>query len=311
VRNIADAVDRFRVLNLAFVDAYLPADYRDELLDGLIELPADLTLFTEMRCDLTQPTAKRLAARGSRIQLGVESFSSAILSRIGKGVRSAHAVYAVRIAQEHGIRTQYNLMTRIPGVTRSEIQELCELLPSLFGLTPPSLTEFYLDRNSLTFADPESHGIAVESLDAVAPPWLARCLGDSHISQVVPFATATSETDDQWLAIKPLVDQWERAWGHARATQLSAPLTWRNGDGWASVVDVRQDPGAVYLLDGVLYDVFLACVEVISEHALSQRLPHHGAENIAAAVAELALRRLVLRDGKLLISLPVRVTRPM
>jgi ribosomal peptide maturation radical SAM protein 1 len=308
IRDIAEAVQRFRVLNVAFVDAYLPQGYRDELLEGLAKLTADVSIFSEMRCDFTRSTVQRLASRASRLQLGVESFSSAILRLVGKGVTAAHSVYAVRLCQEHGIRTQYNLMTRIPGVPCNEIDELCKILPSLFGLIPPHVTEFYLDRNSLMFAAPEAYGITAESLDAERPPWLAQCLGDSRISQVVPFVATDSDADVRWSTVKELVAEWERAWDNARAAQLPSPLAWRDGGGWASIIDLRQETGKTYVLDDVLYDVFISCGEVISEHALIRRLPHHAPAKISEAISELTSHGLIFHDGTLFVSLPVRVS---
>ena len=305
LRDVENAVQRFQVLNLAFVDAYLPADYRDELLDGLIRLPADISFFTEMRCDFSKATVERLALRADRVQLGVESFSSSILNRIGKGVGAAKSVYSVRICQEYGIPTQYNLMTHIPGVPRREIDELCAVMPTLFGLVPPKLAEFYLDRNSLIFADPEAHGIAPESLDAERPTWLAFSLGDSRISQVVPFCATDAEADDAWSRVKQQVTRWQERWQVAQSARLSSPLIWRNGGRWASVIDAREDVARIYLLEHILYDVFLACNEVTTENKIIQLLPDCSPAMIAEALRKLVAHRLVFQDGPLLVSVPV------
>lgn len=306
LREMEGAVQRFRVLNLAFVDAYLPADYRDELLDGLIAMPADISFFTEMRCDLTRDTIARLAARASRVQLGVESFSSAILRRIGKGVGAARTVHSVRLCQEYGVPTQYNLMVRIPGVPRNEIDELCQALPTLFGLPPPNVAEFYLDRNSLIFADPEAHGIAPHTLDATRPNWLARSLGDSRISQSVPFELKDEEVEAAWSRVERQIERWHEHWRLAKSARMESPLTWRDGGSWASVVDARADVARVYLLEGILYEVFLACNEVTTQQNLAESLCHHSPAMLAEALRELASHRLVLQDGALWVAVAVR-----
>jgi ribosomal peptide maturation radical SAM protein 1 len=306
LREIEYAVQRYQVLNLAFVDAYLPPDYRDELLDGLIRSPADVSFFTEMRCDLTKGTAERLAARADRIQLGVESFSSAILRRIGKGIGAAQSVYSIRLCQEYGIPAQYNLMTRIPAVPVSEINDLHDLLPTLFGLVPPTITEFYLDRNSLIFANPEAFGVASNTLDAELPGWLARSLGDSRISQVVPFRSADPEADAAWQRVKAQVGRWQERWRTALSSGLASPLIWRDGSGWASVTDAREEVAHIYLLEGILYEVFLACNDVTREKTLGEVLPSYSPAMISEALRQLASRRLVLRDGPRWVALPVR-----
>jgi ribosomal peptide maturation radical SAM protein 1 len=309
LREMERAVQRFRVLNLAFVDAYLPAGYRDELLDGLIGMRADISFFTEMRCDLTTPTVERLAARANRVQLGVESFSSAILRRIGKGVGAAKTVHAVRLCQEYGVPTQYNVMLRIPGVPRDEIDELCLVLPTLFGLPPPNAADFYLDRNSLIFADPEAHGVAPDRLDSTRPSWLPRSLGDSRISQAVPFESADEEVEAAWSRVERQIERWRERWRLATSNRMESPLTWRDGGGWASVIDAREDVARIYLLEGILYEVFLACNEVVSQQHLVELLRHHSPAMLAGALRELASHRLVLQDGALWVSVAVRAGR--
>ena len=305
LRDIDAAVKRFRVLSIAFVDAYLPAGYRDELLDGINSLPFDVTFFTELRCDLTEATVQRLSWRANRVQLGVESFSSAILKRIGKGVSAARTVHSVRLCQDYGIPAQYNLMLGIPGVPADEIDELAATLPTLFGLEPPKVTEFYLDRNSLAFADPIAHGIAPATIDGERPQWLAGRLGDSRILQVVPFGPADLGSAAAWERLGEPVRQWRERWQAAAAARLKGPLTWRRGRDWATVIDVRREPARVLTLEGVLFDVFLACREVVSEQRLAELLPQHSPDAVSEALQELIRHGLVLADGQAHVSLPV------
>src|SRR5262249_27896136 len=102
---IRQSVARYRNLNLAFVDAYLPEASRHELIEELNAIPGDITYFSELRCDLSAETVARLALRARRVQLGVESFSTALLRRIGKGLSAAQSVYCVRLCQEAKIST--------------------------------------------------------------------------------------------------------------------------------------------------------------------------------------------------------------
>lgn len=306
LREIEDGIQRYRILDLAFVDAYMPPNYRDELLDGLARLPADISIFTEMRCDVTRETAERLAQRARRIQLGVESFSNAILRRIGKGTKVAHTVYSVRVCQEYGINLQYNLMTHIPGVPATEIDKLHDFLPILFGLVPPSIAVFYLDRNSLIFSNPQASGIDIEGFDLERPAWLAQSLGDSRITQVVPFTSVDPTAKEAWERVATQVAQWQERSCAAKLNGINSLLTWRDGDGWASVLDARNSVAHIYTLEGALYDVFVASNEVISERGLRVALHRHSAEMIAEALQQLVRRDLILRDGQYYVSLPVR-----
>ena len=306
---IRASVARYRSLNLAFVDAYLPETDRDELIDALNAIPEDITYFSELRCDLTAETVTRLALRARRVQLGVESFSTALLRRIGKGLSAAQSAYCVRLCQEAGISTQYNLMLHIPGATKDEIAGLGANLPSLFGLLPPEVTRFYLDRNSLAYQDPVRHGISPASIDAEPHPWLPASLGDSRISQVVPFRPASEELDADWSNVAARAEEWRERWRAARAQGVTSALTWHLGSGWASIVDLRQPREKVYEIDRLHLDVFLACEQVTSLTAVAGRLPDAGRPQIAQALEELVAMGLIFKDGPRYVRVAVRAAR--
>jgi ribosomal peptide maturation radical SAM protein 1 len=309
VRQVQDSVNRYRSLNVAFVDAYLPEDDRDTLLDGLNDLPEDITYFSELRCDLTPSTVARLARRTRRVQLGVESFSTSILRQIGKGISAAQTVYSVRLCQEAGIPLQYNLMHHIPGIPRAEIDALVEDLPVLYGLKPPQPARFYLDRNSLVFRYPDRHGIRRDSLDSEGHDWLPAALGDSKISQVVTFSTA-EDTESAWAALEQAVHEWRERWRVAHTAGIAAPLVWRGGSGWATVTDMRTETTRIYELEGTLLQVFFACADVTSSTKLMKRLDPLPEPEINAALSALVERGLVFRDGSRHVRVAIKAGRP-
>jgi hypothetical protein len=303
---IRESVGLHRNLNLAFVDAYLPESDRDELLDCINTMPEDITYFTELRCDLSAATVAKLSRRARRVQLGVESFSTALLRRIGKGLSAAQSVYCVRLCQEARISTQYNLMLHIPGATRDEIAGLYDNLPTLFGLLPPTVTRFYLDRNSLVFHNPERHGVCAASLDAERHDWLPMSLGDSRISQVVPFRPIYDDLGPEWEKVADLVGEWRERWTISHAAGLPSPLVWSKGADWASIIDMRQQQERVFEIDGTLLDVFLGTDEVVSLKRLTSRLPHRDPTEIAKALQDLVSMRLVYKDGPRHVRVAVR-----
>lgn len=311
IAELSAAIQRHQVLNVAFVDAYIPNDYRRDLLEGLARIPADLTFFTELRCDLDRATAAALARAGAgHVQLGVESFSTPILRHIGKGVDSIQTAYSLRLCQEQGISTQYNLMVRIPGVGRADVEQLAATLPVLYGLRPPQVVDFYLDRNSLAYADPVAHGIDPDSLDAERPVWLPESLGDSRVTQVVPFRPLDRETEEAWRALERRVEEWRARWKAARDARVDSPLSWRDGGGWACVTDLRGEEPRIYVLEGLLYEAFRACADVMTETRLSRLLPQHPREALARALETLCRHGLVLQDGPRHVAVAVRAGLP-
>jgi ribosomal peptide maturation radical SAM protein 1 len=302
---IQTLVNRHHNLNLAFVDAYLSKHERDAFLDGLNSLPEDISFFSELRCDLNFSTVRKLARRARQVQLGVESFSSSILRKIGKGVSAAYSVYNIRICQELGMPLQYNLMLRIPGVEREEIDAMAQDLPALFGLIPPQATHFYLDRNSLMYMRPEEYGLMPERMDRTRHEWLPRCLGDNRISQVVSYET-DRETQSAWDAVEKLVETWKDGWQRARRADMPSPLTWRGGTGWATVIDMRGESLRVFDLEGLEFELFDSCVEAVSHNKLSARFANRGEKELNEALDRLITEGLLFRDGSRYVRAAVR-----
>lgn len=303
-----DSVSRYRNLNIAFVDAYLTEGNRDALLDALNSLPEDITFFSELRCDMSPATVARLAPRARHVQLGVESFSTEILQKIGKGVSGAHSVYNVRLCQEAGVSLQYNLMHRIPGVTKAQVDALAASLPTLFGLVPPQPARLYLDRNSVLYRTPSDYGIDPLSLDAIRHEWLAHALGDNEISPDVSFAP-TDDLAEAWDELEDLVRAWKAIWRRTKAADIASPLLWRAGSEWAGVTDLRDGKLRAYEIDGLLHEVFLACDAVVTTERIARLLPDHSASGIATALAELVSRGLVFRDGTRYVRVAIRDCR--
>ena len=295
-RQIQGLVNTHRSLNLAFVDAYLPEVERDDLLDALNAFEEDVTFFSELRCDLSPETARRIAYRARHVQLGVESFSTEILKKIGKGVSAAHSVYNVRICQELGIPLQYNLMLDIPGVDIPEIQKLANALPVLFGLVPPQPAHFYLDRNSLMFLQPEKHGLCRERMDTERHDWLPSALGNNSLSQIVTY-THEEPAREAWCVVENTIHLWKRRWQRARENGAASPLSWRGGSNWATITDLRGDAMQSYDLDGLLFEVFACCTEVSTVEKLAPLLPATKRSHLESALDELVEVGLLFRDG--------------
>jgi hypothetical protein len=184
-------------------------------------------------------------------------------------------------------------------------------LPTLFGLLPPEVTSFYLDRNSLAFHDPTRHGIAPASLDAQPHPWLPEWLADSRVSQVVPFHPLSDAFTRDWDSVGALAEQWQERWRAARQSGVASPLTWQHGAGWAAIVDLRQPREQIYEIEGAHLDVFGACDQVMSVATLVKLLPQRGRLSIEQTLEELVGMGLIFKDGPRYVRVAVRAARPI
>jgi hypothetical protein len=165
-------------------------------------------------------------------------------------------------------------------------------------LTPPSATQFYLDRDSLAFADPVAHGIDPASLDQQRPAWLAPSLGDGRVLQWVSFEPLDHSAHTAWDEVRETVARWHSAWRGAKAAGLAAPLGWQDGGDWSRIIDARGTRARIYTLDGIVDMVLRACAAMPTRRALHAALPSLSPPAIDAALDELVAERLVLAENE-------------
>jgi ribosomal peptide maturation radical SAM protein 1 len=302
---------RYGVLNLSLVDAYLPSRQRLQLLDGLASAGEDYTLFCELRCDLDDETAQLLAGAGARrVQLGVESFSTATLSRLHKGTQLIDNLDSIKLCHEYGIPYQYNLLVDVPGVPAEEVRTAAAVMPLLHGFEPPQLAVFYLDRGSRMYRAPAQHGIDPTSIDAREPADLPSFLG-AAASLVVSYAPLPGHaTADDWSLIQRGLERWREARAAAARRGVTDLLTYRDGGTFVRIDDHRSDEPRVLVLEGILRRVLLACERRTSRNRLARELADVPAGELDSALDMLADVRLLIRDHSQLLALPVRARLP-
>lgn len=307
--DVRAGVARSGVLDVSFIDAYLPASYAKDLLRTVADSELDLTLFCEMRCDLDEEMVRLMSAAGvRRLQLGVESFHTRMLSRMAKGTRMIDNVSSIKLCEEYGIPFQYNLIVRYPGMPAAHVRELAALLPALRGFRPPSVADFYLDRGSRMYAEPARHGIDPASLDRTRLAFLPDALADAPVTQLVPFA----QVDDPalraaWDDLTVAVAAWQARHEELRALGVTQPLAYRRAGAVLVIEDWRDDDATTYQLEGVLRDALLACERVVHIDAVAAAL---ATPALPDALAELEAHRLLVREGGWLLALPVRARLP-
>jgi len=306
VREIEHLICESRILDIAFVDAYLPDSYREQFLKDFADSLPDATLFCELRCNLTEEVARLLNIAGTRkVQLGVESFHTGILSRMEKGTRTIDNLYSLKLCEEWYVPYQYNLITHIPGVPRIEIEQMAQLLPSLFGFRPPGIAEFYLDRGSRIFKTPQEYGLAPQNIDEPVT-YLPRRLAGRKVTQFVPFRESENDagTREAWQSIVELVAVWRQVHGLALRSAAPNGLSYRVGPGFTVISDRRTGETRRITLEGEISDVFLACISPIPEHRLKQNLIHLQSTRIDEILALLAAEKLIFRESQHLLALP-------
>jgi len=154
-------VSRYRVRQIAAVDNIMDSKYFRELLPELKKRNLGLTLFYEVKANMTKEQVRMLAEAGvTMIQPGIESLHKHMLQLMRKGVAPLQNVQLLKWCAELGVRASWNLLYGFPGETERDYEEMLPLLESITHLQPPDgHGSIRLDRFSPYFENPAEFGL--------------------------------------------------------------------------------------------------------------------------------------------------------
>jgi ribosomal peptide maturation radical SAM protein 1 len=165
VAEIIELFERYQPALLYATDAILSRDQAHDMLPRLADFRASgheaLNLFFEVKSNMSRRDVALLAAAGVvAVQPGIESLSSAVLARIGKGATARKQVEVLKWLGVYGIETIYGLLLRTPGETPDDIREQVRIVQKIHHLPPPiGINPLALHRFSPYFADPVRYSI--------------------------------------------------------------------------------------------------------------------------------------------------------
>jgi ribosomal peptide maturation radical SAM protein 1 len=152
---------RYRTDRLDAVDNILDMDYFRTLFPRIVQEEPGLSLFYEVKANLSADQVALLAAAGVRtIQPGLESMSDHVLKLMRKGTTALQNVQLLKWCREHDIKVEWNVLYGFPGEDADDYDRMYDLFDAIWFLDPPGgYGAVRLDRFSPYHEDPERHGI--------------------------------------------------------------------------------------------------------------------------------------------------------
>jgi ribosomal peptide maturation radical SAM protein 1 len=135
--------------------------YFKTLLPMLAERGAPVSLFYEVKANLSRTQVAQLAAGGvRRIQPGLESMSDHVLKLMRKGTTMLQNVQLLKWCRELGVHPEWNLLYGFPGERPHDYEVMWSILDAIWFLDPPSgYGPVRLDRFSPYHGEPSAHGM--------------------------------------------------------------------------------------------------------------------------------------------------------
>lgn len=158
INEVRECVERYQVLD--FVTADPDVAFYADMFAEIEKLPFDLNFMVELS-GLVRPSHMELMVRAGvrTVQIGIEAFSSRLLTEFKKGVSLAKYVELLRICRDRDVRLIYNNIYGAPFETQQDIDEALENMRRLVFFQPPKLSQFRVSLGSEIIDNLDKYGI--------------------------------------------------------------------------------------------------------------------------------------------------------
>lgn len=159
---LRELVERYQIYNLTAVDNIIDMRYFRTFLPKLAEAQLEITLFYETKANLRKDEVRLLRESGvKKIQPGIESLSSQVLSLMGKGLKAYQNIQLLKWCAEYFVQPFWNFLAGFPNEDGGEYLKQAQIIASLSHLPPPTgLCFVRLDRFSPLFVREKEAGLS-------------------------------------------------------------------------------------------------------------------------------------------------------
>lgn len=298
---------KYKCLTFLAVDNVINMNYFNELLPKLQELDYHLTLFYEIKANLSKDQVRLLANAGIRnVQPGIESFHSAILKLMSKGTKAIQNIQLLKWCKEFHIETIYNLLWGFPGEKPSYYEEVGALMPKLIHLMPPSYPprRLTLERFSPYFNNPETFGIK-----NIQPAGDYRYIYPKEVDLTkiaYIFSYSSDQLPDDLTYIHEITRKL-KTWHDRYYSSKPALLFYVKGPGFTEIYDTRFKEMEAIVLENLTSGIYEYCDQIRSLEAIKQFSAENYKENnhevIGNLLNQLVEMNLMIKEGDRYLSL--------
>lgn len=304
-----DLFERYgdQVDHLSGVDNIIPKEYVTDLLPKL-DVPDNITMFYEVRADLSDDDMKVLAdAHVFEIQPGIEAMNTHTLKLMAKGTTAFNNVNFLKHAVKHSVYPAWNLLIGFPGEVIETYEKYLADLQLLAHLPPPDdafpvrfdrfspyfmkAEHFQLDLHplawySLTYPFPES------TLSNLAFYFEDRNYGAEYIKNTSLFVQP----------LKQKVATWKKLWLDAHERGTKPELYFKDQKYSNAIFDSRFGENQEYQISDDAKKILRLCSRAKTFGSLVRESELEATE-AQTAIDELNEKGLLYNEGKGMLNL--------
>jgi len=294
-------------LNFAFTDNMLPDSEVEQFFQAMAESNHDFSFFGEIRAK-TSPERLALYRRGGlqSVQVGIESLSTTLLTRMRKGTTTIDNLAIMRSCCAHEILLLGNIITEFPATSEEEIEEILANLDYVLPYPPLQAASFFLGYGSPIHCHPREYGIR-----AITSHPKNRLLFPRQYQGGLLIAGYRGDRQIQqkrWRPVREKIQAWQD-FHRNRSAESRPALSYRDGGTYLVIHQELPDNSTLlHRLRGVSREIYLSCDQPKAIEEIRSSFPGFSREAIEKFARQLCTKRLMFQEENQLLALAVRHT---
>lgn len=289
------------------VDNILPKEYLTDVLPKL-ETPTTMTLFYEVKSDLSERDLQVLAkARCRIIQPGIESLNTSTLRLMKKGSSALQNVMLLKNCAHYDILPVWNLLIGFPGEKAEVYRKYVEDIPLLLHLPPPTgAYPVRFDRYSPYFMHADEYNLDLHPFDfyRLVYPFDEDALYDlAYYFMDHNFSAEYFGEMMAWInQINAKITLWQQCWSATEPSKRAALYLTTTDDG-ATIHDSRSGELIEYPISAACHQLLATLNQAMPQKRLYTDLPTLSSSVIDRELAFCQEKGLLFQEGERLLSL--------
>ncbi|WP_419175529.1 RiPP maturation radical SAM C-methyltransferase [Desulfosediminicola sp.] len=298
---------RFQCLDFTFCDNALPVGESKRFFDTMAQVEPDIRFFAEIRGTTSYESLLAFRKGGlDTIQVGIESLSTSLLTRMKKGVTTIENLAIMKHAMAAGIRLEGNLIVEFPGSTEQEVAETAENIAYVLPFHPLSAAAFFLGHGSPVACNPQEFGISAQLTHSKNKSLFPDSVLHTMTLLSSEYRGDRSKQKILWQPVRKKIEKWQE-FHKLREDGQPPALRYRDG---GNFIIIRQEladaPPLRHKLTGLSRQIYIFCSEIRTLDEIKKQFNSSKDSAILAFIDQLCQKRLMFREHSRVLSLAIR-----
>lgn len=300
---------RYKCLDFCFTDNSLPPKETDLFFKYMSANKADYEFFAELRVITTSDIMPLYRQGGlTSIQVGIESLSSSLLSKMTKGSRCIDNIAAMRQSAEADITLDGNLICEFPGSTEQEVQETLVNLDFVLPYPPLSSAGFFLGHGSPIANNREAFGITTitqhKKNKQLFPPEQL----DKLTMLIKSYRGDRNRQKALWKPVYKKIQQWQNF--HKKRNNTLPALSYRDGGDFLLIRQELTTGILRHRLQGTSRKIYLFCRNIRNIDECCRQFPKIKKTDLLQFLNDLVDKRLLFSENNQFLALAISTHSP-